>query len=180
MIVSTSDFLLKCFDASSIETLNKLLSLTLQNFNIKHWAYLSLPSDMKLYSDNRPICYTNYPKEWVDFYFQNQFQAIDPILLSFPSQKTPYLWSCFLKEILLSAQKNNLFKQSFDFRFHEWITIPIYFSDRKNSGILTLIPEDNPLECYRFATENSDDIKIIAHMYHSLIKEFHEYQQSLA
>lgn len=176
MIVSTGNFLSKCFDIPSIETLNELLSLTLQKFNIKHWAYLSLPNNTKNYSDYRPICYTNYPKKWVEFYFENRFQTIDPILLSFQSAQEPYLWNCFLKELSLSAQQKKFFKQASDFQLHEGITFPIRFSDRTNSAILTLVPEDNPLECYRFFSANRDDIKIIAHTYHSLIKQFHEHQ----
>jgi hypothetical protein len=122
MIVSTGNFLLKCFDTPSIETLNELLSLALKNFNIKYWAYLSLPNDTRYHSDNRSIYYTNYPQEWVEFYFENRFQTIDPILLSFQSTEEPYLWSCFLKELSLSTQQKKFFKQASDFQLHEGIT----------------------------------------------------------
>jgi DNA-binding CsgD family transcriptional regulator len=163
-------FLSECFSASSILELNRLLSETLKHNGIARWAYVYFPDSENV----RPLCYSNYPEEWVLHYFQNQCQKIDPILRIYTNTQSSYLWSDFLKKEELSLSQHRFFKEARDFHLDEGITVPIFLCGKKtNTALLTFIPENNCIKYYNFFLENELAFKILAHTYHSLVQQFH-------
>jgi DNA-binding CsgD family transcriptional regulator len=163
-------FLSKCFSASSILELNRLLSEALKHNGITRWAYVYFPDK----ENNRPLCYNNYPEEWGIHYFKNQCQKIDPILRTYTNAQSSYLWSDFLKKDTLSLAQHRFFKEARDFNLDEGITVPIFICGKPiNSGLLTFVPENDCIGYYKFFLENELSFKILAHTYHSLVQQFH-------
>ena len=76
------------------QTLFAQLETTAADLGYPYWAFGALWGDPAAYRDNpAPAVRLNYPKPWIDHYFREGYDKIDPVVLVAPYAPTSITWT---------------------------------------------------------------------------------------
>lgn len=85
-------------------------------------------------SGNKVECISNYPKEWIDRYFDNEYQNIDYPLLKSRTTIIPFAWGEKNNKKDILNEQVNILKDAQDFKIYCGITAPIILKG-KTGGV---------------------------------------------
>ena len=74
----------------------------------------------------RPAVLLNYPDDWQQHYFAQQYQAVDPVVTMTPMLPKPFSWSALLSRAPVSAKQRRIFEEAKDAGLHGGLSVPLH------------------------------------------------------
>ncbi|MGI9488264.1 MAG: autoinducer binding domain-containing protein [Geminicoccaceae bacterium] len=91
------------------------------------FAYGSLSSRSKSKGSSREIAVQlNYPDDWVEHYFEKDYQSKDPIVCRSPLIKRPFSWNELSNKISLERVEQTVIDEATDAGLKDGVTIPLH------------------------------------------------------
>ncbi len=119
--------------AETVADITQLCQAHSQDLGFDNYIYaLRLPTD---FSDSKLILIDGYPENWVNHYFEQTYQTVDPVLVYCSQHIVPIEWQN-LKSRTDGAAKR-MMNEAGDFGLRSGITMPVH-SPRGEMGILSL------------------------------------------
>lgn len=166
------DTIIKFLDKSryckTIDDLTNLLENCLENIGFPMWAY-STDYDT-LDEENIPLVKHNYPKQWEQYYMDNNCFEVDPIVTEGKGKFLPFSWDeVMTKDSKLESEKEYE-SQSHSHGLKSGMAIPIIGGGGKFS-MLSLATSDHNNEVQKLMNFKSDVIMALAFAFHSIAKD---------
>ena len=121
------DFIEKSSNCKDIKELFDLFHLTTCSLGFDRIAYGNLSSRLGSGKNSREIAVQlNYPDDWVEHYFQNEYQSKDPSVCRAPLIKRPFSWQELSKKISLSRIEQTVIDEAEDAGLRGGVTIPLH------------------------------------------------------
>jgi DNA-binding CsgD family transcriptional regulator len=118
--------------------------------------------------DDAPAVIATYDKIWVDHYFENGYDAIDPVFLTTRKQIQPFLWSDIWKGVELTARQQLLFDEAKDYGIAHGMGIPIRIVGRENALLSLVSTVCKPDEVQQIASEYMTEIALLTSYFHQV------------
>lgn len=136
------------------ETLHHYVSRKLEPYGSPKYAYTVLSKKNPL----QVFIVSDYPEEWVNLYYSNNFQLIDPVILTALTRLSPFAWDDNItllsdlkfKKIFSASRKYNIIN-GFTFVLHDYLN---------NLAILSLII-DQKLDIEERITNGLGDLQVL-------------------
>ena len=89
-----SEFLEESKRLSTPEAMRSLMEKAAADLGFDRWAYCALIGHEKYESGSNPAPAVahNFPDDWIDYYFDNTYQQVDPVVVHAPQLEGPFLW----------------------------------------------------------------------------------------
>jgi len=104
----------------------------------------------------------NYPDEWLQHYFANNYDRIDPVRKQATQQMAPFTWQSLMQAPSLTITQKTMFNQAHEAGLYHGLGVPLYGPGGTNAGI--------GLASSRTDTEISPEI---THRIHTLSMQFY-------
>lgn len=134
-------------NATNLNELRQIFERLMCKYGFDLFALQFTPNSYKK-MDLKPLAIANYEKEWVDYYFLENYHLIDPVIHIGKKQKKTFLWSDTWQGIGLTKKQTQLFNEANDYGVASGIGIPIlspYHSDGMVSLVSSAIKNDKEL-----------------------------------
>jgi LuxR family transcriptional regulator, activator of conjugal transfer of Ti plasmids len=119
----------------NIDSLCKTFERIMCHYGFDRYA---LAFDKEKKDDGMPVVLATYEKEWVDYYFGNGYEKIDPVMLTTKSQQHPFLWNDVWQGLELTKKQTNFFYEAKEYGISSGFSIPIGLYGREN-GMISLV-----------------------------------------
>ena len=73
-----------------------------------------------------PAVALNYPQDWVEHYFKQNYEKIDPVVMHSQVTLSPLFWSDCLERISLNRAQRQIFLEAREVGLNDGISIPIH------------------------------------------------------
>ena len=73
-----------------------------------------------------PAVVLNYPEDWINYYFENEYQSIDPVVLQTPSRRRAFLWKSLEERTNLTRDQVALFREGEAAGLRDGLSVPIH------------------------------------------------------
>lgn len=110
-----ADFLSRTLEADRDEVKSQFIT-ALKDLGFSSFAYGELFNNGMV----QPLV-TEYPSDWVSHYFENNYQAIDPVIYHARQKSSPFWWA----DMELSPSQKSLMCEAAEMRLHTGLVIPI-------------------------------------------------------
>lgn len=127
-------------------------------------------------NDQMPFVIGSYDKEWVNHYFDNGYDKIDPVMLKTKNQSHPFLWGDVWDKTELTSKQKVFFNEAKDRGVGYGYSIPIGLYDRSN-GLVSLVSSVcKPKEISKVTGESNLELFFITQYFqhiaeHILVKQ---------
>lgn len=141
-----SEFIERSNSAGSPEEVFALLEKVCSGFGIDQIAYGALTNHVIYNSQSYqpPAIVLNYPPDWVDHYFANSYQHMDPIVTLTPSLRRPYLWDRMAETLTLTGEQETFLAEAREAGLKDGMSVPLH-GPFGNVAVLSLAnQEGNP------------------------------------
>ena len=171
MKYSISDFITESISIKNYRCLDLLLMKTIGEFGFTRFGYVAKSLGRTTYNNPVVVRHT-YPNAWVEYYMQNEYYLIDPVVIRGENETIPFEWGG--KKFLKSLTKNQaeIFYEAEDYFIHNGYTVPIHGKGNE-SATLTVLCEENQNYFSHQINQHRHDIHILAHFYHQKVKEIY-------
>lgn len=140
-------------DALSLSNDDRSTRLALITFarqcGFEHFAYVNVRS-------GDPEAFTNYPKDWTELYFANQYQKVDPVITSAKRELKPFFWPSPAVAWALAPEERQFYSHARQFGIVSGLSIPI----RVDCGRIALLTFASHLPDFK-GEGKIDDIQAI-------------------
>ena len=169
------DFTSQLNAIDTVENLNLLFESTLNSFGLSQWAYQLTRLHIDDTSD--PQIITNFPEEWLNYYVESNYSAIDPVVTQSEHIKSMFVWSDLLKQVELSKSQQTIFNEASEFELDDGVGIPILGINGLKATISMACHSTDELN--RILLESKPFIQATSHLYHFKLTELTPHQTSL-
>lgn len=152
----------------SVEELSLVIEGIFKDIGFDMWGYQT-ESDIAL-EKSAPIIIHNFPQKWVNYYINNNFSEVDPVIKYGTSLTMPFQWSQL-------NESNNLNKESLefndlakDFGLDDGLGIPLIGGNGRRS-MISLVSDTNPKEMASLFKTQKDQIVAMCFAFHSIAKD---------
>jgi LuxR family transcriptional activator of conjugal transfer of Ti plasmids len=155
------DFTDALWAASDEVSLRNVAHRAASSLGFKWFAYLGL-------HENETVWISNYPRNWIERYFEQGYEAVDPIVVNARKQKRAFAWDSEKRAGGHSSDQARFFKEARDFKIGSGLTIPI----RSGSGqvtALTLANEGKLIDAEKVLVSASEMIELMGLYYHARV-----------
>jgi LuxR family quorum-sensing system transcriptional regulator CciR len=124
-----SEFIERTNEASSTAEIFELLQSAVGEFGYDRLAFgaLTTPAQAAFKTDKPiPAVALNYPEDWVKHYFASRYETLDPVVLTTPYRRNPFIWDHLVSEIEFSDAQTKFFHEADDAGLHQGVSIPIH------------------------------------------------------
>ncbi|QHM72371.1 helix-turn-helix transcriptional regulator [Mixta intestinalis] len=147
-----------------IETARHYFDRKLKQFGNLKYAYMVLnkknPADMLVIS--------NYPKEWVDIYKENNYQQIDPVVIASFTRIAPFSWD---ESITINTEVNfsKIFNLSKNYKIANGHTFILHDYYNNLALLSILMNEEHVNEAEAIVAEQEDKLQMLLIKVHEKI-----------
>ena len=124
-------------NATDLDELRQIFERLMCQYGFDLFALQFTPNSYKK-MDLKPLAIANYEKEWVDYYFEENYHLIDPVVHIGKQNKKSFLWSDTWHGVELNKKQKQLFNEANDYGVGTGIGIPI-FSPYHSDGMVSLV-----------------------------------------
>jgi LuxR family transcriptional activator of bioluminescence operon len=119
------------------------------------------------FSDSRLVLISGYPEQWVDHYFEQSFNSIDPVILYCAQHIIPIQW----KNLTTSDENGRMrvMNEARDFGLKTGISMPIH-SPHGELGVLSLALNHDGNEAGEITTRAMPYVQLIAGHLHEAVR----------
>ena len=161
--------------STSLEELGLIFEriLTAYGFDLYAIQYTT-PELKRLHAKPHYLC--NFPKEWVDHYYQSQYYSIDPVITQGKKLRSPYQWSKTWNAIEMSAEQEQLFSEAEAFGVAAGVGLPILQVDNE-PGIVSFVSSIcDDKEVGQIIAQDHITLTLLATSFHHAVSNFFEKQ----
>ncbi|MGO4524961.1 autoinducer binding domain-containing protein [Microvirga sp. 2MCAF35] len=155
------DFTDALWTANDEVALRNVAHRAASSLGFKWFAYLGL-------HENETVWISNYPRNWIERYFEQGYEAIDPIVVNARKQKRAFAWDSEKRAGGHSSEQARFFKEARDFNIGSGLTIPI----RSGSGqitALTLANDGRLIEAEKVLSAAHEMVELMGLYYHARV-----------
>lgn len=163
------EFIDKSRNCSDFEELCELVNVTLSNLGFERWGYETDPDNA--FESSAPVFIHTFPEEWVNYYMEQKFYELDPVMVRGKSMNTPFQWSKLIHERDVSKDLQTYNNYAAEFGLLEGVGVPIPRADGRKS-IFTITGNNNPKEIDRLIQDKHEQLISIACAFHSIATDF--------
>ncbi len=123
-----SDFIEQSNQIKSPEALLKLMQRAADDLGFDKYAYCAL-THHHLYNgadERAPAVAFNFPDSWVDYYFEQNYQTIDPVLLYPPQLEGPFVWDDLYEARNLEHAQRKVMQERKEASLKDGVGIPLH------------------------------------------------------
>lgn len=123
------DFIEKSNQTQSADEVFDLFRQTVSEYGFDRIAFAAttLPAQEALSrEDLNPVVALNFPNDWVDHYFKNDYQSFDPIMQLSPHSSEILEWDQLIQHGQLTCKQKRLMLESREAGLNNGISIPIH------------------------------------------------------
>lgn len=123
-----SDFIDESNKADSTQSILALMDRAAGDFGFDRYAYCALTGyDRYDIGENpAPAVAHNFPESWIDYYFEHNYQTIDPVVLLTPEIERPFLWDSLSSSYKLNRAQDTLMHQANESGLKDGVGIPLH------------------------------------------------------
>ncbi|WP_265518236.1 LuxR family transcriptional regulator [Nitratireductor luteus] len=130
-------------------------------FDLRTFAYLSLPSDVS----GTPRLISNYPSPWTTRYLNQRYEKIDPVITRARCDGCPFRWGPQFGCSDTSKAQRRLFDEASEFGICCGLTIPI--ADRRGGlAAMTFAADEDDHAFLRVADRYEQALQLMATCFH--------------
>lgn len=113
-----------------------------QGFN--HYAYCALTRHERYDAGDNPApaVVHNFPADWINFYFGQNYQTIDPVVLFAPQLDRPFFWNGLDQKFPLDRMQKTILQQAGEAKLHDGIGVPLHDA-QGNVCLMTFAADDS-------------------------------------
>lgn len=124
--------------------------------------------------DEAPTVLATYNRDWVQYYFENQYENIDPVMLKSKSKGSDaaFLWNSIWSGLELTKIQKQMFHEAKDYGLTLGLGIPILLSGRDNGMISLASSVCKSDELETIVKDNLGEIAILSTYFQQLSEKF--------
>ncbi len=153
-----SDFIEKSNQAKTTDDLAALFKRAISSHGYDYYAYGALTHSEQR-SLSGPALLIDYPADWVEHYFNEQYLRVDPIMTRTPYMRRPYEWSELQN---LDTEENKFMDEAKDANLIRGFCVPIHGPFGEVFAVS--VSSDTKDKCH---TVLQDTLQILAVQFHS-------------
>ncbi len=119
--------------------------------------------------DGHPTLLTSFPKAWVDRYYDEQYQDIDPVLRQARRIGPAFLWDTLDGVAMRSAHERRFFADALAFNIRAGVTTPIAAGYGRFAAF-TFAADNRIPALDRLAEDSKDLLQMMGFAYHAHVK----------
>jgi len=124
-------------EAQNMDELCRIYERLMCKYGFDLFALQFTPNQFRAVQQ-KPIAVATYDPKWVDYYFEENYHLIDPVISVGTKSRRPFLWSDGWRGIDLSERQKKFFSEAHDYGVGVGIGIPI-FSPYLINGMVSLV-----------------------------------------
>lgn len=106
----------------------------------------------------------NFPKDWMQHYITNDYQAIDPVIMRVKRSPLPFRWRDLLESGCLSEEQKRILHEAADAGLNEGVGIPLYGPQRELAGVgISTTVTDHQID-----DNILSKLQLISHQFHTV------------
>lgn len=148
----------------SLEELNQSFDRVMQKFHFDRYAYQLIKNEH--YNQTDPLIVATYPKEWVQYYIDQKYQVIDPVITIGPKKLLPFTWGSLWDGINLSKKQKKFFQEAEEFSVASGLGFPIHGPDNSFAMITMAAATDRDQGVQKIFEESEDTLHMLSLYYH--------------
>jgi len=161
------DFTSQLNSINTVENLNQLFEATLRSLGLSQWAYQLTRRHI---NDTRdPQIITNFPEEWLNYYVESNYSAIDPVVTQSKHIKSMFVWSDLLKQVGMTKRQQVIFNEASEFELDDGVGIPILGINGLKATVSIACHSTDELN--KTLLESKPLIQAVSHLYHFKLVE---------
>jgi DNA-binding CsgD family transcriptional regulator len=141
-----AEFIERSNAAKGTAELFSFMETAATSFGFEYVAYGALTNHV-IYNAERyesPAVILNYPDQWVSRYFEQSYQAIDPIVLMTPAMHGPFTWDRLCRTTTLTEGQRTFFAESLSAGLHSGLSVPLHGPFGNTSVVSFACRHENP------------------------------------
>lgn len=159
------DFIEGIQNLGCLEDLNQLFDATVAKFHFNRYAYQLVKNEV--YQSNKPLIVATYPTEWVNYYIEQSYQKIDPLVLYGNNEKLPFTWDTLWQGREISKQQSDFLHQAAEYSLATGVSFPIRGINNSYAMVTMAAADDGVRGVQKLFDEYRDVLHILSLYYHS-------------
>lgn len=151
---------------ASASTLAGQMDSAVRRLGVQRFAYLGIRLPRS--GSSAPIIITNYPDAWTLRYRDQNYAAIDPVLLQAPRSVLPFGWRS--AGLIQTRPQRQFLGEAAEFGLRSGLTVPIHGPDGE-LGLVSYVSDEMPGGYDRFLERQRHQLHLLAIYYHALVTE---------
>lgn len=161
--------------ATSLEELALIFERILTEYGFDLFAVQYTTPELKKL-DAKPHYLCNFPKEWVDHYYDAQYYRIDPVISVGKEMRSPYFWSRLWEDVTMTDKQRNFFNEAEEYGVAAGVGLPILLVDNE-PGIVSFVSSVcSASEVSKIMAEEHVTLTLLATSFHHAVSKFFEKQ----
>ena len=123
-----SDFIRESKRAKSVESVLALMERAASDLGFDRYAYSALTGHERYQTCGNPppTVAHNYPEAWHAYYFERDYQHIDPVLALAPDIEQPFLWDSLNDAYDLDRQQRKVLREARESGLRDGVGVPLH------------------------------------------------------
>lgn len=123
-----SDFIDESNRADSTESVLALMKHAAADLGFDRFAYCALTRHDRYDAGQNPAPAVahNFPADWIDYYFDHDYQTLDPVLLLAPDIERPFLWDDLEGPHRLRPEQQRLMQEADEAGLRDGVGVPLH------------------------------------------------------
>jgi len=130
-------------------------------FDLRSFAYLIVTPPR----NGERVLISNYPTSWTDFYLENRYQALDPVILRASEHPEPFMWGPGFVASQSPAATARFFDEAAQFGLCHGLTIPIH-GDQNGVAAVTFAADHHLAAFERCLDGHLPLLQLVATFFH--------------
>ncbi|BES84308.1 LuxR family transcriptional regulator [Pectobacterium araliae] len=159
-----------CSDNEIINnTIKTYLSRKLKQYGNLKYAYMI----MNKKNPSQVVIISNYPQEWVNTYKENNYQHIDPVILTAINTVSPFSWE---DNIVINSKLkfSKIFNLSKEYDIVNGYTFVLHDNNNSLAALSIMFEENSPTDMENIVEENKDKLQMLLITVHEKITTFYK------
>lgn len=128
----------------------------------KWFAYLGI-------HEAQTVWLSNYPREWIERYFEQGYEHIDPVVKQARQQRNAFAWTGEGQQKLRGTPLNRFFAEARDFDIGSGLTVPIRSGFGRTTA-LTFSTDAKGVEAEKTVTSPTELVELIGLYFHARVE----------
>jgi len=157
--------------ATSLEELTLIFERILTQYGFDLFAIQYTTPELKKLNES-PHYLTNFPKEWVQRYYDEKYYTIDPVISLGSQKRSPYFWDKLWEEASMPKHQCVFFNEAEEYGVASGVGLPILQVD-SDPGIVSFVSSVcGPDEIAKIMAEENITLTLLATSFHHAVSNF--------
>lgn len=123
-----SEFIEQSNQMDSPAAVLALMARAVEELGFDRYAYCALTGHDQYIAGNNPapVVALNYPVAWTDFYFEHNYQTVDPVVLYAAELDRPFLWDWLSSACKLDRAQHTIMHQAREAGLMDGVGVPLH------------------------------------------------------